>query len=243
MEIHLGNTDGQMPQQAGDSLLGHRAGPGEAEDLIRCAQASTLDPRLEQRDPRRRAPIAAMLAAGLYAIQYVHRFRGHPYGAQAVARSDVENLTGDGRVQLKMMVTIDVIEDKPGRLIRRELRGDFCRKLLAHLGAKENIHARPDHALAKTPVCIDKVRNALGWQHRPAVDQNKVQAHAKRGEAPGAGHGIVNGRSAYHQARRGQDAIRVRDLDRLVDLGRQAKVIGGNDERLQCTVPRRSRRK
>jgi hypothetical protein len=35
----------------------------------------------------------------------------------------------------------------------------------------------------------------------------------------------------------------VRDLDRLVDLGRQAKVIGGNDERLQCTVPRRSRRK
>src|SRR5438445_7810566 len=32
------------------SLLGHRAGPGEAEDLIRCAQASTSDPRLRSEE-------------------------------------------------------------------------------------------------------------------------------------------------------------------------------------------------
>lgn len=49
--------------------------------------------------------------------------------------------------------------------------------------------------------------------------------------------------TADHQARRGQDALAVRDLDRLIDLWRQPEIVGGDDQPVQWRTSRRSRRK
>jgi hypothetical protein len=70
-----------------------------------------------------------------------------------------------------------------------------------------------------------------------------VQTDAQRRKMTGARDCIVDGCAVHHQARRRQDTALVRELDRRVDLRCQAEIIGRDDERFQCAVSRRSRRK
>ena len=50
-------------------------------------------------------------------------------------------------------------------------------------------------------------------------------------------------RRSDHQARGGEDAFDMRGLDGPVDLVGKAEIIRRDDEKLQCAVSRRSRRK
>jgi len=47
---------------------------------------------------------------------------------------------------------------------------------------------------------------------------------------------------ANHQTRRAQYARAMRGFYRFVDFVRQPKIVGGDDQLLQCVAPRRSRR-
>ena len=75
-----------------------------------------------------------------------------------------------------------------------------------------------------------------------AVAEHEMQTDAQRRQAARTRHGVGGRSAAHHQARGGQDAARMRELDGFVHLGRQAEIVGRDDQRLQCAVSRRSRR-
>ena len=58
----------------------------------------------------------------------------------------------------------------------------------------------------------------------------RCKANGEAGIAPGDGHALGCGGLAHHQAGGGEDALAVRLLDGRVHLGRQAKVVGGDDD-------------
>jgi hypothetical protein len=183
-----------------------------------------------------------MLTQRLDAIQQARTLQGHAHRGHAVAFSNLEDLSGDGRMDVEMMVGIDVVERQTGCPKGRELRLDFRRKLRSHLGAQDDVKPEPEHIRAQLAPCIDKVRYSLPRQHRPAIDEHEVQADAKRRQTARTFDGVVDRRTAYHQACRRQDSARMRKLDRCVDLWRDAEIIGRDDQRLQCAFSLRSRR-
>ena len=146
-------------------------------------------------------------------------------------------------MQVEVMVGIDVVQRQTGCPKGRELRVDFRRKLPAHLGAQDDV--KPQHELVRAQLtpCVDKVRYPLPRQHRPAIDEHEVQADPERRQTARTFNGVVDRRAVYHQACRRQDAARMCELDRRVDLWRDAEIIGCDDQRLQCAFSLRSRRK
>ena len=82
-----------------------------------------------------------------------------------------------------------------------------------------------------------------GGSSRPALDQHEVQADAQARQAAGAPDRVGGGGLRHHEARGGEDAVAVRRLDGLVDLGREPEIVGRDDEALQAATSRRSRRK
>src|SRR5262249_10855410 len=76
-----------------------------------------------------------------------------------------------------------------------------------------------------------------------AVDDDEMQSHAQRRQAAGTRDRVGCSSTAYHEAGRRQDALRVRQLDGFVDLRRCAEIVRRDDQRFQCAASRRSRRK
>jgi len=144
---------------------------------------------------------------------------------------------------MKVMVGIDVVQRQTGRSIRPELRLDFRCKLPAHARPEEYGDARTHEVAAQSPLRVDQIRYAFRWQDWWAIDEHEVQTNAKRRQTKRAGDRVAGRRTAYHQACRRQDALRVRELDAFIDLRCQAEIVGRDDQRLQCAASRRSRRK
>ena len=77
---------------------------------------------------------------------------------------------------------------------------------------------------AERAVALDQAAQPLRRQQRPAVGQREMQADAQARQAAGARDGVGStAGAADHQAGGGQDALAVRALDRLVDLGARAR--------------------
>jgi len=72
---------------------------------------------------------------------------------------------------------------------------------------------------------------------------HEMQPDAQLRQASGARHGVGRRRGADHQARGTEDAVRMRPFDGVVDLRRQAEIVGGDDKSLQRATSRRSLRK
>jgi len=70
-----------------------------------------------------------------------------------------------------------------------------------------------------------------------------MQSHTQVRHPSRTLHGIGGRACSDHQAGRGENSISMRPLDRFVDLGREPEIVGGDDQRLQCAISRRSRRK
>jgi len=142
-----------------------------------------------------------------------------------------------------VFVRVDVIERKAGRAIGLELRLDFCCDLPAHRRARKYLEPETRHVIAKSPGRIDEVRQASRRQDGVALDQHEMQADAQSGQPAGARHRILDRGTADHEAGGGQDAVAMRNFDRIVDLGSKPEIIGGDNRLLQDTGSRRSRRK
>jgi hypothetical protein len=119
-------------------------------------------------------------ADGSIAARTPGRLDRHPQSAQTVTRPDRNHLAGDGRVKVKMLVGIDVIERESGRTIRRELRLDFLREADAvPAGRAKMSNASRTMSLRNRPLASTRSGRRCWRQHRPALYQHQMQAHAQ----------------------------------------------------------------
>ena len=110
--------------------------------MVGRGHAASADPSPEKSGPRGREPLTPVPRAGLDAGQHIQGFPRHAYRVQAVAFADVEHLGADGRVQMKVMVGIDMVQRQTGRSIGAELGLDFRCELPAHARPEEDGDAR-----------------------------------------------------------------------------------------------------
>ncbi len=171
-----------------------------------------------------------------------HRLDRRTHGADADAPTDPDDLGRDRRVQVKMLVGVDVVEGQAGGRKGRELCFDLGGKLPPYVRSQEG-EAGADHIVAKPPVVVDQVGQLLGRQHRPAIDQHEMKPDPQARQSLGALDRVGHGRARDHQAGRTQYTVAVRLLDRLVDCTIGAEIVGGNDQLLQATASLRRRRK
>ena len=141
MHVDFRAARGQVTQQAGQARLRHRSGPGEAEHGIRKLEAGAAGTAAEQRHPRGGDMARPSSRRGLHLGQHRARLARHAQRAQAVTSADRDRLTADRRMQMEMLVRVDVIERESGRAIGFELRLDFRRDLAADRRAREYLES------------------------------------------------------------------------------------------------------
>ena len=120
---------------------------------------------------------------------------------------DLHDFARDGRVQVKMLVGVDVVQLQSGGGKGGELGLDLGGQLSAHLGQEKHGGAGARHVGAEMAGGIHQVGNG-GWrQDRLAAHQHQVQAHAQARKIAGAGHRIGGCRARHHQAGGGENAV------------------------------------
>ena len=140
-----------------------------------------------------------------------------------------------------MPVGVDVVERQARVGEGVELGRDLGGQAAPEAGAGRQLEADARHVVPERAVALDQAAQPLGRQQRLGVGQRQMQADAQVRQAAGARDGVLDRGTADHQAGGGQDALGVRALDGLVDLGREPEVVRRDDQALQVTA-RRSRR-
>ncbi len=97
-------------------------------------------------------------------------------------------------------------------------------------GREEQRGAEARRVAPEPPVRADEVRHVGRGQGGAGLDEGEVQPDAQAGGAARDLHRLGGGGRRHHQARGREDAVPVGALDRGVDLGREAEVVGGDDE-------------
>jgi hypothetical protein len=220
----------RLPRQARERAeqrgFVHAARLRDADDVIVVRDARPVEPRAHERDP------------GLEPDGRLG-FERQAHRTHAVFAADLENQRQHRRVQMEMLVRVDVIERQPGRGESIELRANLARKLRAHGGQEEEPEPVADHRIAETAIRADERGNRLVRQRRRAVGKHEVQADAQARQAPRALNRIAGGGLAHHQARGGEHAVAMRALHRRIDARMQAEVVGREDE---CALRRQRHR-
>jgi len=198
--------------------------------------------RGEEREPRTDAPVADVPAAGLDDIERGKGLARHAQRPQSMLATRVDHGACHRRMNMKMMMRIHMVELEAGRCESIELRGDLGGELFAHFGTQEDLRAERRHVPAQPSLVVDEIRDGSAGKCRPSIDEREVQPDTQRRKAAGALDRIGDGGPAHHQTGGAQDAAGVRYFDGAIDFGRQAEVVGGDDQRLQCALCRRSRR-
>src|SRR5262249_31254014 len=121
--------------------------------------------------------MAAM--GGVDAREELGGFDRHADPTHAEAPADVEYQFPDHRMEMEVVVRVDVIEREPGRLERHKLRFDLRGNLAAYSGSQGDIDACFAEVAAQLPVAADEIRDALRRQKRGPVDQHEMQPDAK----------------------------------------------------------------
>ncbi len=175
------------------------------------------------------------MLAGKGAAQRPDRFRWHPHRLDAEVAADLDDQSGDRRVEVHVLVRVDMVEREAGRAKGRELRANFGRQLAADLRQKEKTHASAHHIAVELAAAPHQTGNFGRRQQRAAVDQIQMQPDMQIGQAAGARHRVRRFRRADHQARGRQNAVPMRLFDRRVDRAVEPEIVGANDELLQAS--------
>src|SRR6185369_6993924 len=133
-------------------------------------------------------------------------------------------------MKMEMLVRVDVIEREAGCAVGFELGFDLGAELPPYLSPQRDVETEPRHVGAEISFRIDQTRHAVGRQHGRAFDQHDMQADAQPRQLPRARDRVLGGGTCHHEACGGEDAVLMRDLDGLVDLGREPEIVGGDDQ-------------
>src|SRR5690349_9206682 len=134
------------------------------------------------------------------------------------------------RVQVKMEMTVDVVEWETRCAKSFKLRGNFLFELRAQLAKKEVADSRANRIDAEISVGINQTGNLTGLQRRRSADKRQVKADPQARVLAGQFDRFVGGRAIHHQAGGGKNAIAMGTYDGFIDGARPAKVVGVDDE-------------
>jgi hypothetical protein len=158
-----------------------------------------------------------------------------------MAPADRNDLVGDQRMQLKVLVSIDVIERKAGCMVGAELRVDLGPQLRANCRPHAYVEREPRHVRAQTPACFDEIGQFFGRQRRPAFDQDNMQADAQSRKEARTLNRVRSGGAGDHQACRREDPIPMRQLDRRIDFWREPEIVSRDNKVFQSATSRSRR--
>jgi len=111
------------------------------------------------------------------------RFLRYPYRADAELAPDLENQSQQGRVYVKMLMRIDVIELEAGCAECLKLGTDLGRDLTAYPRGRERPNSVRHHRSREPATFVDQVRDFAVRQHRPAVSEHYMKPNAQCGRA------------------------------------------------------------
>ena len=142
---------------------------------------------------------------------------------------------------MEVLVRVDMVEGETRGIERLELRLDLGVQLITQAAVDRDLQAHGGHVRAEVSQVVDELRYAFDRQRRPAFHQDQMKTHAEAGQGSRAGHGIVGGVRGDHQARCGEDAVAMCELDCFIDFSRRAEIVGRDDQGLHAISFRRRR--
>jgi hypothetical protein len=95
------------------------------------------------------------------------------------------------RVQLKMLVGIDMVEGETGALKQVELRHDFREELTACISARYEFESQSDHVAPEIAIGARQPCDLLEAKSGPPFEENQVETDAKLRHCSCAPHGIA----------------------------------------------------
>ena len=134
-----------------------------------------------------------------------------------------------GRVQVKVEMTVDVVQNQTGGSKSRELRFDFIPQLLLGGPGEEIGHSGGNRRIAKTTARIDERWNSGGRQCGAAAAERQVKPNTQSRVGFCELDGLIEGGTIHHQAGRGENAALMRLNHGAIDGFRMAEVIGVNN--------------
>ena len=153
-----------------------------------------------------------------------------------MAPANRNDLARDQRMQVKVLVSIDVVECKAGCMVGAKLRFDLRQQLRANRRPHTYVEPEPRHVRAQTPGCVDEIGQLFRRQRRRALDQDNVQADAQHRKAARKLNRVRSRGTGDHQACRREDSVLMRQLDGSVDFGREPEIVSRDDKVFQSAT-------
>jgi hypothetical protein len=152
--------------------------------------------------------------------------------------SNLDHQPGDRRMEVDVVVGVDVIERETGRGKSRELRPDLSLKGAANRRQKKEADAGEEEIVVERAVGTSERRDFGAGRERGAADENEMKAELEPRHPARPAHRIGGGRGADHEARSAENAVAMRDFDRLVDRLVETEIVCRKNETLQLAISR-----
>ncbi len=226
-----------MREKGEEALFDHRARPGKAEKMVVGEKPRAPQTCSQSQDPGRikRLPNPFRREG---TGENSSRLQGNAHRAHAELPSDRNEEPCDRRVEMHVLMGVDVIEGKPGCAKGGKLRPDFPRERAANRRQEEKPQAGGDKIVGKGTFRRGKPEAARVLGNGLPVDENEVKADPQPRQPFCPAHRIGCGGACYHEACRGKDAVAVGLLDGLVDRLVLPEIVGGDDKALQLAISR-----
>ena len=140
---------------------------------------------------------------------------------------------GEQRMDVEIQMAVDMVEVADQLEMPLDLRAQLVGHRGAHRAVEEISHAGGDGTVDELARRAHRRAEPRGVEHAASAADDRMQADVELGIFAREFGGGARGRLRNHQARTAQNPVAMRAHDAGVDLGRQAEVVGVNDEALQ----------
>jgi hypothetical protein len=243
MSVNFGHALWQIRNQPCEPRMRNSAAPGQSENLIGRSDASPLQTRALKARPTIHGRQRRARAGSVDPPQDRPRLHRHANVLHAKFRRQGEN-SGENRwMQVKMLVSVDMVEGQSCGAEGLELGADLRQHLSSRTRQKKHRGACSRHVRSEPPARINQIGHRVSRQDGPSLHQRQMEAYRQPREPPRQLHGGGRRRPTDHQARRGEQPFLMRDFNGAINLFGEAEIVRRDNKIFQCAISRRSRRK
>ena len=144
-------------------------------------------------------------------------------------------------MDVEVQMAVDMVEVADQLEMALDLRAQLVGHRGAHRAVEEIAHPRADRIVDELARRVQRGAEPRRVEDTASLADDGMQPHVERGIVARQFGGGARSRLRDHQARAAQNPVAMRAHDAGVDLGRQAEVVGVNDQALQTATPRLSK--